>query len=528
MDSKRFRGLCRLSDLPEGRPATGKVGSKEFLLLRRGEGVLISGNKCPHHGAHLSDGLVFGTEVVCPCHNARFDLVSGRVLSPPALDDIPVYHTGRRDDEILVGPVLENQRLCLPSMSGQGGQSNDTILIVGAGAAGNSAAETLRREGYEGKVLMLTGEPDLPYDRTALSKGFLSGAVGMEELPLRSQEYYDAMGIEVLTSCPVRSIEPRERMVVLRDGRTIGYDMLLLATGGVPRRLEVPGVGLPGSHYLRSRCDAAEILESLACAGSSIVVGAGFIGLEVASVLRNRGMSVQVVAPENLPMCDTLGEELGRWLQDRHVSRGVGFSLGRSVREIRGSGRVEEVVLSDGSSLEADVVIIGVGIEPAVDYLRGTDLVRDGAVAVDNRLSTALPGIYAAGDLAAVAQPGGKATRIEHWVEAERQGKLAAQSMLGKAEGYRSVPFFWSEQQGVTLKCVGLPAADYRRIARGSVEGEDFLVGFFDGSLLKAAVAVGRDRDLIAAGQLIRRSAGITPEQLRGAQTDLGELAASV
>jgi len=525
MNSKRYKSLGSLADLPEGRLTARKIGSKEFLLLRRGDRVFISGNKCPHHGARLSEGLAFGREVICPCHNARFDMESGRVLCPPALDDIPVYHSGRQGEEVLVGPVRENRGLCLPSMAAPRGRRSKTIVIVGAGAAGNAAADALRREGFAGKVLMLTRESDLPYDRTLLSKGFLSGNVTAEQLPLRSPEYYAAMGIEVLTSCTVDSLEPKERRVVLENGRSIGYDKLLLATGGAPRRLDVPGAGLPGAHYLRSRSDAAAILESLPSVDKVVITGAGFIGLEVASALRKRGIAVRVVAPEKVPLTAAVGEEVGRWLQDLHAAAGVGFFLGRGIREISGSGRVEEVVLSDGSSYETDLVVIGVGIEPAVEYLRTTTLVRNGAVPVDSRLRTELPDIYAAGDLAVVKGPDGRITRIEHWVEAERQGRLAALSMLGRGADPESVPFFWSEQQEVTLKCVGVPHPAHRRIVRGNLEEERFLMGFFNGCALEAAVAVGRDRDLIAASRLIGNAVLLTPERFCDESTDLAALA---
>jgi NADPH-dependent 2,4-dienoyl-CoA reductase/sulfur reductase-like enzyme/nitrite reductase/ring-hydroxylating ferredoxin subunit len=511
MKQKRYKFLARLSELPDGKLTVRKLGSKEFLLLRRGDQVSISSNKCPHRGARLSEGLAFGREVVCPCHNARFDLGSGCMLSPPALDDIPTYRTAREGEEILVGPVREDQGLCLPSLGSPAGERGRTILLVGAGAAGAAAAEALRREGFEGRVVMLGAEPEPPYDRTALSKGLLCGSVPVEELPLRPPEFYEAMGIELFTGVRVSSLEAAERRVVLEDGRRMQYHRLLLATGGRPRKLQVPGADLEGCCYLRSRADALRLMEALPAAERPVIVGAGFIGLEVASALRKRGLPVQVVAPESVPMAASLGEDLGSWVRGRHESRGVRFLLDRGVREFRGVGRVEEIVLSDGSTLEADLAVVGVGIEPAVEILRGAAEKR--GVPVDEHFRTGLPGVYAAGDAALVPGPDGKNVRVEHWAEAQRQGQQAARSMLGKGGAYRSVPFYWTEQQELTLKCVGLPSGRHRRVMRGTLAGESFIVGFFEGSTLRAAVAVDRDRELIAAGELMRTSAGLTPER---------------
>jgi NADPH-dependent 2,4-dienoyl-CoA reductase/sulfur reductase-like enzyme/nitrite reductase/ring-hydroxylating ferredoxin subunit len=523
MNRKRFKSLCSLTELAEGRLSVKKIKSKEFLLLRRGSSVFVCSNKCPHHGARLSEGLVFGTEVVCPCHHARFDLSSGRVLTPPALDDIPTYHADRQGEDILVGPVREDRDLRLHSLGSPEGERGETVVIVGTGAAGNAAAETLRKEGYEGRVMMLSKEAHLPYDRTALSKGFLAGSVSYEELQLRRPESYAVMGIEVFTGREVRAVEPGYRRITLRNGEMIRFDKLLLATGGTPRRLGVPGVELRGCHYLRSLQDAVAIVDTLSSAQAAVVVGAGFIGLEIASALRSRGISVHVVAPEKVPMGALLGETMGGWIRQVHERQGVRFSLGRTVREFRGARRVEQVVLTDGSVVEADRVVVGVGIEPAIEYLRGTTLVREGAVPVDKRLRTREQGIYAAGDLAAVPVVDGRSLRIEHWVEAERQGQQAARSMLGMRHTCGSTPFFWSEQHGVTLKCVGLPGTQYFQVMRGVRDENSFIIGYFDGSLLKAAVSVGRDRDLIAAGELVRRSIPISPQRFRDLGTELSE-----
>jgi NADPH-dependent 2,4-dienoyl-CoA reductase/sulfur reductase-like enzyme/nitrite reductase/ring-hydroxylating ferredoxin subunit len=525
MSSGRFKKLTEAGKLAEGSLQAVRVGRKEFLVLRRAGRVYVCSNKCPHQGARLSDGIALGKTIVCPCHHARFDLESGRLLGPPALDDIPVYQVLEREQEVMVGPVREPSTPCPPAPSRR--RTRQRFVIVGAGAAGSAAAETLREEGFDGLLVLLNAEPELPYDRTVLSKGFLSGENGTRVLQLRSAEYYRARRIDILRGRRVVSLSPDQRRLILDGGDSLPYDRLLLASGGVPRRLHLPGEQLRGCFYLRSKADAEQIALALPSAGSAVILGAGFIGLEAAAALRRRGLSVRVVAPEALPMDGRFGETIGGWLRELHENRGVRFFLGRRAARLEGRGRVEEVVLSDGLRLKTELVIIAAGIRPAAEYLEGTGVLEKGAVPVDDRFRTRKAEIFAAGDLAAVPGPGGKRIRVEHWAEAQRQGRAAALSMLGKPCAPGAPAFFWTEQFGYLLKSVGVGDGEGKYIFRGHPVQGSFLAGFFCRGQLRAALSLGRDRELIAAAELIRRSEAVTEELFRDPNTDLLRLALS-
>jgi NADPH-dependent 2,4-dienoyl-CoA reductase/sulfur reductase-like enzyme len=262
--------------------------------------------------------------------------------------------------------------------------------------------------------------------------------------------------------------------------------------------------------------------ETAARGGKAVILGASFIGLEVASALRTRGLEVHVAAPEQVPLAGVFGEEIGRRVRQRQEENGVHFHLARTPREIRGSGRVGQVLLDDGTSLEAGLVVIGVGIQPAVGFLKDSGVVADGAVPVNGRFETSVPGIYAAGDIAVVPDPlGGEPRRVEHWVEAERQGQHAARAMLGSREPYRGVPFFWTRQFGTSLRYIGLARSFDRIAVRGEVAGDAFVAGFYLGGKLKALAGMGMAREFIRAGQILEAGGSVSPEELEDPKFDL-------
>ena len=402
------------------------------------------------------------------------------------------------------------------------GEDDRTFLIVGAGAAGNSAAETLRREGFAGRIVMVTGEAHGPYDRTMLSKDLLSGEAPAKWLPLRGQKFYDRLNIEVRPEKLVTAVDPSRRSVTFADGTTMKADRILLATGGTPRTLDLPGADKPGCFRLRSRKDAEAILAAVEQAKTVVVVGASFIGLEVACSLRTREIDVHVVAPEAVPLAAVFGEQIGRRIKKTHEENGVTFHLGQTVKEFAGQDRVREVLLEDGSRLKTDCVIIGVGIRPAVEFLEASGLVKDGAVPVNGRLETAAKGLFAAGDIALVPDGrSGELRRVEHWVEAGRQGMHAARCMLGAKDSYREVPFFWSKQYGSSLRFIG-HAPKFDQVAfRGDVSDKTFLAGFYADGTLRAAASVGWARELIRLGQMLEAGKSVSPDQLEDPSFDL-------
>ncbi len=430
---------------------------------------------------------------------ARFDVDTGDLLSPPGLQGIQPYQARVEDGQIWLAPVPRQEFPPIPS------GDNRVFLILGAGAAGSQAADTLRREGFGGRILMLTREAERPYDRPLLSKGYLAGET--DKIHLRGEDFYREHQIEILTNSRAVGLEPKRRILALADGRQIAYDKLLLATGCAPVELNVEGSRLEGCHTLRSFADGVALRRAALRARRAVVVGASFIGLEVATSLRTLGLEVDIVAPEALPMATIFGERVGRRFRSRGEKAGVRFHLGRTVSAVTGARRVEGVRLSDGSALPADLVVVGIGVRPDVGYLSGTGLAQQGAVPVGPDLETRIPGIWAAGDLAV---EGG--VRVEHWVSAQVQGTRAARAMLGRSPGSREVPFFWSWQFAQSLRYVGFPTAPEEIRYRGNVDTDPFCAGYFVGGKLRAAGGDGCWHDLVHIQAALRRGEMITPE----------------
>ena len=503
-------------ELKEGVPAVIEVEEKKVLLILSEGTIYACGNECSHYHAPLSDGLIAGHVATCPWHNARFDIRDGQLIAPPGLNGVPSYETKVEDGQVW---IRQTGKGIIPMPEGEDGR---TFLIVGAGAAGNSAAETLRREGFAGRIVMVTGEPYGPYDRTMLSKDLLSGEAPAKWLALRGQKFYDRLNIELMTGKPVAAMDPAGRTVTLDDGTALEADSILLATGGKPRTLPVPGADKEGCHTLRSRQDAEAILGELETAETVVIVGASFIGLEVASSLRSRELEVHVVGPEEIPLANIFGQQIGGRIKRTHEENGVIFHLAQTVKEFAGRERVDEVILADGSRLKADLVIIGVGIEPAVEFLEGSGLVKEGVVPVNGRLESSVQSIFAAGDIALVPDGrSGEPRRVEHWAEAGRQGMHAARCMLGSQEEYREVPFFWSKQYGSSLRYIGYAPSFDQVVFRGNVTDKFFLAGFYANGKLAAAASVGKARELIRLGQLLEAGKSVSPEQLKDKSFDL-------
>jgi 3-phenylpropionate/trans-cinnamate dioxygenase ferredoxin reductase subunit len=332
----------------------------------------------------------------------------------------------------------------------------DSVVIVGAGAAGAIAAETLREEGFQGRVTLLDGEPSGPVDRPNLSKDYLAGNAPEEWLPLRSDEFYRERGIELHVGTRVERVDPAARTVTLAGGEELGWSALLLATGATPVRLPVPGAELGHVFTLRSLRDARAIIEAAGRARSAIVVGASFIGLEVAAALRARKLDVHVVAPEAIPMERVLGRDLGEFIRELHEKNGVRFHLGSTLQVIDR----DHVTLSDGTRVDAELVVVGIGVRPSTELAEEAGLACDRGILVDAMLRTSAPGVWAAGDLARWPDRlSGEHVRIEHWVLAERLGQASARNILGAEEPFRAVPFFWSRHYDVSIQYVGLAAS---------------------------------------------------------------------
>jgi apoptosis-inducing factor 3 len=507
--------VAQIHDLQDGEMREVAVGQTKVLLVRLKGKFYAIGGECTHYGGPLAEGALSGHRVTCPWHQAVFDVMNGNLKEPPALDAEPCYTVRLEGDDVIVKVPEEAANRRVPVMARRDPADARTFVILGAGAAGNAAAETLRQDSFSGRVVMITQETRLPYDRPNLSKGYLSGDAGPDTLPWRTPEFYREHDIEVLLGQRVARVEVPLKTLTFADGRTLKYEALLLATGGVPRRLEIPGSQWPNVFTLRSTDDADAIIGEALPAARVVVIGAGFIGMEAAAALTKRGLAVTVVGHGSIPLMRQLGPEIGGMLQQAQAEKGVAFRLGRKPVRLEGDGRASAVVLDDGETLPADLVVVGLGIKPATDILRGVLLNPDGSVSTDRQLRVS-EGLYAAGDVARFPDwRTGAAIRIEHWRLAEQHGCVAAHNMAGRRVEFAGIPFFWSEQFDLFLQYVGHAESWDELIIHGDLAGRNFLGFYVKGNRVMAAAALQRDRQLAAMAELMRLDQAPTPGELR-------------
>ena len=477
--------------IPDGGTLLGTAGGEDVVLIRRGEALFAVGAYCSHYHGPLAQGLVVGETLRCPLHHACFSLRTGEALRAPALDPISCWRVERIGDAVFVreqkGSAAAPRRA--PS-------SPRDVVIVGGGAAGLAAADALRREGFAGALTMISADDSPPCDRPNLSKDFLAGTAPPEWIPLRTPEFYAERKIDLILNSRVTALDVARRRVEIGGGKQIGFDALLLATGAEPVRLDIPGAAGAQICYLRTFADSRAIVAKAATARSVVVVGASFIGLEVAASLRTRGIDVHVVGPEKVPMARILGEPAGLFIQGLHESHGVQFHLSNSVSRVNGR-RVE---LSGGAALEADFLVVGVGVRPAIALAEKSGLAVDHGVAVNEYLQTSAPGVFAAGDIARWPDPhSGERIRVEHWVVAERQGQAAAKNMLGMALKFDAVPFFWSQHYDLTVNYVGHAEQWDAAVLEGSLAARDFSISYRRAGRVLAVATVARDEQSLRA-----------------------------
>jgi NADPH-dependent 2,4-dienoyl-CoA reductase/sulfur reductase-like enzyme len=411
-----------------------------------------------------------------------------------------------------------------PRMSRRDSSDGRLFVILGAGAAGYAAAQTLREDGFRGRVVIVTREDRAPYDRPNLSKDYLQGHAEPEWMPLRPDEFYEQFDIELLLEREVTSVDAASKTITFDGGDSLVYDALLVATGGAPRRLNIPGSDLRNICLLRGFSDADSVIETAGRSKRVVVVGASFIGMEAAASLRARGLDVTVVAPSREPFEATLGPEVGALFRRAHEERGVKFKLGSIVYRFEGTNGVEAVTLEGGERIEADMVVVGVGVHPATGFLEGVTLDEDGGVFVDAQMRAA-DGLYAAGDIACFPDPRtGERVRIEHWRTAQQQGRVAAHNMAGKTTAYDGVPFFWTRQFDTGLLYVGHAREWDEIIYAGDVTAQDFLAIYLKDGRALAAAGVSRDRDMAALEELFRLNLMPGAKELKVGATDFAAL----
>jgi len=482
------RGVA-LSDFVDGR-LVGHVGDEEVLLVQSGAEIFAIGAHCTHYHGPLAEGIVTDGTVRCPWHHACFDLRNGQAVRAPAFSPVDCWTVDRRDNRIFVRKKREPTRLRplastnLPSR----------IVIVGGGAAGFAAAEMLRRRGFGGSIVMLSNDGAPPVDRPNLSKDYLAGSAPEDWMPLRPDGFYSESGIEVRLNTEVIGIDLKGREITVADGKRFAYDRLLVATGAEPLRLPIPGADR--AHVLRSLSDCRAIIGAASNARRALVIGASFIGLEVAASLRMRGIEVVVVAPEERPMERVLGPQMGDFIRALHEEHGVMFHLQDTVAAID----QKRATLKSGGTVEADLIVLGVGVRPRLALAEKAGLTIDRGVMVNAFLETSVPGVFAAGDIARWPDPhSGQNIRVEHWVVAERQGQTAAVNMLGENEQFDAVPFFWSQHYDLPVNYVG-HAEQWDEISvDGVIQSKDFLLRYKRSGRVLAVASVFRDVDSLQA-----------------------------
>lgn len=404
----------------------------------------------------------------------------------------------------------------------------DPVVIVGASLAGATAAATLRDEGFDGRIVLVGAEQELPYERPPLSKKYLRGEQPFEKSLVRPAGSYAEREIELVLGSPAVRLDPVAQVVELADGASLGYGSLLLATGGRNRRLPIAGIDLAGVYDLRTRADADAIREEALPGKRAVVVGMGFIGSEIAASLRESGLEVVAIERFAAPLEPVLGAAVGQALRSLHEEHGVDCVFGDGVASFEGASRVERVTTASGRAFDCDFAVVGLGIQPNVELAADGGLVVGNGVHVDELCRTSAPGVYAAGDVAAHVHPLlGKRVRVEHWLNAIEQGAAAARSILGKGEPYEEVHWFWSDQYDLNLQYAGHHERWDELVIRGSLEERRFVGFYVEAGRVRAAVALNRGRDLRRAMGIVRAQAAVDAALLRDEDTDLRALTPS-
>ncbi len=480
------------SDLAEGKMLAGHVGGDEVLVVRQGGRIFAVGAQCTHYHGPLAEGMLVGSTVRCPWHHACFDLATGEALAAPALSPLACYDVKESGGRIVVTAKKEQP----PGKKSKA--PVERVVIVGGGAAGFACAEMLRRRGFDGPVTMLSNDSAAPVDRPNLSKDYLAGNAPEEWVPLRDDGWYAENKIELKLNTEVTALDAKGKALTLSGGGKMQFDKLLLATGAEPVRLDIPGADGKHVHTLRSLADSRAIIGAAKSGKRALVIGASFIGLEVAASLRAREIEVHVVAPEQRPLEKVFGPQLGDFVRKLHEEHGVHFHLENTVTAIA----PDKVTLKAGGTLAADFVVVGIGVRPRVGLAEKAGLAIGKGITVDEYLQTSAPGVYAAGDIARWPDPiSGQRIRVEHWVVAERQGQTAALNILGERQPFQAVPFFWSQHYDVPINYVGHAEKWDAIEIDGDPMQHDCTVRYKRGDKVLAVATIYRDIDSLKASE---------------------------
>ena len=475
------------AELKDGGMVAGTIGDEQALLVRDGGVVYAVGGTCTHYGAPLGDGAIIDGAIRCPWHHACFDIRTGVVLRAPALSPLARWTVEQRGDRFFPGDAI-------PSSPPRPVPGPASVVIVGAGAAGVNVADTLRNEGFAGRVVLISRENDLPYDKPNLSKDYLAGNAPADWLPLHPREYYEDRRIELRLGVAVSSIDTTKKAISTSSGESLSFDALVLATGSAVRALRIPGA--ERVHYLRTRAEAEALVAKSGSARRVAIIGGSFIGLEVAASLRQRKVEVAVTSPDRIPLERVFGPELGSRIQRVHEEHGVVFHLGRKAVRVDAEG----VVLDDGGHIQADLIVAGIGVSPAVELARAAGISSEDGILVNEFLETSAPNVYACGDVASwpSASSDGR-LRVEHWVVAGRQGQTVARNILGRRERFSAVPYFWSAHYDFIVSYIGHGAGWQTLEIDGSLDDNDAAITYRKAGKVVAVATINRDAVGLAA-----------------------------
>ena len=529
-ESLKEVNIGKSSDFVDGDLYEVPVGDDKQILVARHEGKLYAiGSKCSHYGYPLAKGVKCENEVVCPLHDATFDIRTGKVIRGPGLDGLPTYPV-RVDKNGEVFVSIPSTSDSLPAkvgavMSKRDPKNPNTFVIVGGGAAGLTAAETLRQEGFTGRIILISKEPHLPYDRPVLSKKLpIKGKI--DGLFLRKADHFDSADIEVRLSTEVESIDPKSQTIKTVSGESLPYTKCLVATGGTPRELFIPGATAKNVFVMRTIDDALAINELSSEKGQRIVViGGSFIGMELASTLIQKGVDVTVVAKTSVPYERVLGKKVGAFfanlLTERDI-RYIGNSSAKIIRVDRDTGLANAVELDDGDVIPADAIIIGAGVIPNCP-VSNVELCSDGSIPVTPFLSSRqFPDtLFAAGDICTFpyVRAGGADLRVEHWDVAIQQGRVAAMNMLSKHIPFNEIPYFWTMVFGKSLRYVGNVGSENVTFDNVLIEGDlkkgEFVAYYTKKDVIVAVATVGKDPVAVACAELMRKGLMPKPSEIQ-------------
>lgn len=494
--------IAQVNDLNNGeiKKVTVNDGLEIVLAKIDGEFYAVYG-KCTHYGAPLGDGALNGDRLVCPWHHACFDMKTGKHLEAPGIDGLPTYEVTTEGDSVFV-TIPEDISDRIPNDMSKADSANpETYVVLGGGAAGAYAVEGMREAGFTGKVIMVSRENELPYDRPNCSKDYLADEAPEEWMPLRDGNFYKEHDIELSFGREVKAVDVEAQNITFQNGDKLDFDKLLVCTGGAPRKLAIPGNNLANIHTLRSLADSRNIRNVGKQAKKAVVIGSSFIGMEGAQSLQQLGCEVTVVAPEEVPFANVFGDKIGKKIQQWHEDAGITFKLGRTAQRFDGDQKVRKVILDNNEEIKADLVLAGIGVEPATQLLKDMELAADGGIPVDEYLA-ASEHLYAAGDVARYPYDGSTA-RIEHWKVAAQQGRIAGMNMAGKQQAYNAVPFFWTVQQKQPMQYVGHVRDFDDIIFDGDPDGDQFIAFYTKNNEPKAALGMGRDKDMVIVQELM-------------------------